>query len=344
MNPTDVVLFSGDHMDTAVVALGGNAIKKAEERGTCEEQFKNVETACRAVMMLIDQGYRVVITHGNGPQSGNLMVQQEAAKEKVPAMPMEIVGAMTQGQIGYMIQQSLHNMRAAEENAVPVATIITQVLVSKDDPNFEDPSKPVGEFFTRKEVATLVKEGYVLNPPPGSLYKEKKMTGYVIKKVRPNAENGFRRVVPSPDPLKIVEAEAIKILIDAGVIVIASGGGGVPVVDNDGSLTGLQGVIDKDKAGERLAEEIGADTLLFLTDVESVYLNFGEENQRSIGKMTVKEAKTYLKEGHFLAGSMEPKITASIRFIEAGGKRAIITSLKKVEDALKGNAGTIVVP
>jgi len=298
-------------------------------------------------MNLIKEGYEVVITHGNGPQSGNLMVQQEAAKDKVPAMPMDVVGAMTQGQIGYMIQQTLQNLIALEGKEIPVATVVTQVVVSKDDPDFEDPSKPVGNFFTKEEAEALAaRDGYVINPPPGKEYLEKKMAGYVIKKVKPTGDRPFRRVVPSPDPIRVAEAKGIKALVDAGTVVIASGGGGVPVMEKDGGiLAGLDGVIDKDKAGERLAEAVNADIFLVLTDIEVAYLNFGKENQKPVNKMTVAEAKKYLEEGHFLAGSMGPKVLACIRFIEeAKGEKAIITSLDKVGDALKGKTGTVIVP
>ena len=329
-----------------VVALGGNAIKKREERGTCEEQFRNIETACNVIMKLIKEGYNVVITHGNGPQSGNLMIQQEMAKKKVPPMPMDVVGAMTQGQIGYMIQQTLQNMLTKEKMNIPVATVITQVVVSKDDPDFEDPSKPVGEYLSEEEAKMLEREGYIINPPPGKMYKEKKMAGHVIKRVKPNGDKPFRRVVPSPDPIRIAETEAIRSLVDSGTIVIASGGGGIPVMEKDeGILLGLNGVIDKDKAGERLAEAVNAEIFLILTDIEYVYLNYGKENQKPILKMSVAEAKKYLEEGHFLAGSMGPKILACIRFIEeAKGKKAIVASLEKAKEAIDGKTGTTIVP
>jgi carbamate kinase len=262
-------------------------------------------------------------------------------------MPMDVVGSMTQGQIGYMIQQTLQNLLSQEKMEIPVATVVTQVIVSKDDPDFEDPSKPVGNFFTKEEAEALAaKEGYVINPAPGKEFLEKKMAGYVIKQVKPTGDRPFRRVVPSPDPIRVAEAKAIKVLVDAGTVVIASGGGGVPVMEKDGGiLAGLDGVIDKDKAGERLAEAVNADIFLVLTDIEVVYLNFGKENQKTVNKMTVAEAKKYLEEGHFLAGSMGPKVLACIRFIEeAKGEKAIITSLDKVEDAMKGKTGTAIVP
>jgi carbamate kinase len=298
-------------------------------------------------LKLIKDGYEVVITHGNGPQSGNLMVQQDSAANIVPPMPIDTVGAMTQGQIGYMIQQTLQNMMKKQKMNIPVATVVTQVVVSKDDPDFQDPSKPVGNFFTEAEAKKIAAEtGYVIDPKPGQDHIEKKMKGHVIKKVKPTGDKPFRRVVPSPDPVRPAEAEAIKKLVDSNVVVIASGGGGVPVVeDKNGMLMGIDGVIDKDKAGEKLAEAVEADIFLVLTDVEVAYLNFGKPEQKPVNKMTVAEAKNYLKEGHFLAGSMGPKVLACIRFIEeAKGKKAIITSLNKVEDALQGKTGTTIVP
>lgn len=330
---------------TIVIALGGNAIKQADEEGTSEQQFRNIETACHTIIELIKEGHHVVLTHGNGPQSGNLMVQQEAAKDKVPAMPMDVVGAMTQGQIGYMIQQILRNLLVEEGIDLPVTTIVTQVVVSKDDPDFEDPSKPVGNFFTREKVDDLLEEGYVLNPPPGKEHLEKKRAGYVIKEVKPNGKKRFRRVVPSPDPIRVAEAPAIQTLVNNGTIVIASGGGGVPVMETDGGIfAGLNGVIDKDKAGEKLAEAVQADLFLVLTDIDAAYRNFGEPDQQPIEQMTVTEARTYLEEGHFLAGSMEPKVQACIRFVQGSPERkAVITSLEHAQEALNGSAGTVVV-
>lgn len=275
------------------------------------------------------------------------MVQQDAAANIVPPMPMDTVGAMTQGQIGYMIQQTLQNMMKKQKMNIPVATVVTQVVVSKDDPDFQDPSKPVGNFFTEAEAKKIAAEnGYVIDPKPGQDHIEKKMKGHVIKKVKPTGDKPFRRVVPSPDPVKPAEAEAIKKLVDSKVVVIASGGGGVPVVeDKNGLLMGIDGVIDKDKAGERLAEAVKASIFLVLTDIEVAYLNFGKPEQKPVNKMTVAEAKKYMKEGHFLAGSMGPKVLACIRFIEeAKGKKAIITSLNKVEEALHGKTGTTIVP
>ena len=307
---------------TIVIALGGNAIKRAEEEGTAEQQLRNVKITCKHILEIIKRGYRVVITHGNGPQVGNLLIQQEEASKLVPPQPLDILGAMTQGQIGYMLQQTLINYLRGEKLSIPVATIITQVLVDKDDPDFNNPSKPVGPFYTRKEAEKLIEE-----------------KGYIIKKVKPGRK-AYRRVVPSPDPIGIIEKDVIKMLVDAGFIVIASGGGGIPVIDQNGQLRGVEAVIDKDLAGERLAEIVDADIFLILTDVEKVKLNFRKPNEKDLDKLTIAEAEKYLEEGHFLPGSMEPKVKACIRFLKAGGEKAIITSLDKAVEALEGKTGT----
>ncbi|RLI22223.1 carbamate kinase [Candidatus Bathyarchaeota archaeon] len=307
---------------TIVIALGGNAIKKASEEGTAEQQFRNVKVTCKHILEIVKRGYRVVITHGNGPQVGNLLIQQEEAKGLVPPQPLDILGAMTQGQIGYMLQQTLTNYLKREGLNIPVITVITQVLVNKNDPDFNNPSKPIGPFYTRKEAEKLIKE-----------------KGYNIKKVKPGRK-AYRRVVPSPDPIEIIEKNAIKMLVETGAIVIASGGGGIPVIEENGQLKGVEAVIDKDLAGERLAEIVKANIFLILTDIEKVKLNFGKPNEKDIDQLTIAEAEKYLEEGHFLPGSMKPKVIACIRFLKAGGEKAIITSLDKAVEALEGKTGT----
>ncbi|MCD6102312.1 MAG: carbamate kinase [Candidatus Cloacimonetes bacterium] len=310
-----------------VIALGGNAIKLSNERGTAKEQFKNVAVTCEQLVKMNAMGYKLIITHGNGPQAGNLLIQQEEGNKLVPAQPMDIVGAMTQGQIGYMFQNTLQNYFRQKGKDIPIVTVVTQVLVREDDPDFDDPTKPVGPFYTKEKALEL---------------KEKK--GYAVKKVKPNGEKNWRRVVPSPEPYGIVESDCIQALVDAHAIVIASGGGGIPVMKkSDGTLVGLEAVIDKDKAGNKLAQSVNADIYLILTDVENAYINFGKPDEKALGKITVTEAEKYLEEGHFLAGSMGPKVTAAIRFVKAGGERAIITSLKNAVDALQGKTGTIIV-
>jgi carbamate kinase len=316
-----------------LVALGGNAIKQAHEKGTPEEQFANCRTTTKLLAEIVGRMKdedRLVITHGNGPQAGNLLVQQDTAKDVVPAQTMDIVGAMTQGQIGYMLQQTLVNFLHDEGLEVPVAAVVNQVLVKEDDPEFfgETASKPVGNFLTEDEAMRLKQD----HPE------------FIVKKVKPNGERAWRRTVPSPDPIANVGSAGIRRMVDAGIIVIASGGGGIPVVlDQQGHYRGVEAVIDKDLAGERLAEVVDADTFLVLTDVEKARLNFGQPDEKELGAITLSEAKKHLEEGHFLAGSMGPKVKACIRFLEWGGKRAIITSLDKAVDALEGKTGTRIV-
>jgi len=317
-----------------LIALGGNAIKQAHEQGTTEEQFKNCMTTTRLIAEMVKRMKpedRLIITHGNGPQAGNLLVQQDMGKTVVPSHTMDVVGAMTQGQIGYMLQQTLTNYLKDMGISMPICEVVNQVLVSKDDPEFfgDAASKPVGNFFTEEEAKEL----------------KRKHPEYIVKKVKPNGDRSWRRTVPSPDPIANVESEAIKRMVDAGIIVIASGGGGIPVILNEHShYEGVEAVIDKDLAGERLAEVVNADVFLILTDVEKARLNYGEPDERPVDRMTLPEAKQYLEEGHFLAGSMGPKVNACVRFLEWGGKKAIITSLDKAVDAIEGSTGTHIVP
>jgi len=305
-----------------MIALGGNAIKQSHEKGTLEEQMKNVKTACTQIAEIARSGYNIVITHGNGPQVGNLAIQQEEALSLVPPQPLVVLGAMTQGQIGYMMQQNLLNI--LDQNSWEVATVVTQVLVNADDPDFEDPHKPVGPFYAEEEAKSLAAEN-----------------NWVVKQVRPNGDKTWRRIVPSPIPLGIVEGGAIKKMVDAGIIVIASGGGGIPVIKSeDGSLEGVDAVIDKDRAGSVLAKEVNADVFLILTDVDCAKLDYGKPDERPVSVMTTAEAMQYMAEGHFLPGSMGPKVEACVKFVESGGESAIITSLGKAVNALNGEAGT----
>ena len=313
-----------------VIALGGNAIKQADEKGTVEEQRANIATTSEQLVAMLKYGNRLVITHGNGPQAGNLLIQQEAGVAEVPAQPMDVVGAMTQGQIGYMFQQTMQNMLWDEQIPLPVVSIVNQVLVSEDDPDYQDPSKPVGPFYTREEA-----EKIKVDRPE-----------YVIKEVKPeNVEKRFRRVVPSPEPIRNIEYIAIRRMVDNGIVVIASGGGGIPVVyDENKRLKGTAAVIDKDKAGEVLATVVGADVFLVLTDVAHAKINFGQPDEKDVGLISCSEMKKLAAEGHFKAGSMGPKVLACLRFIEWGGQIAIITSLDNAIAALRGESGTRIVP
>ena len=316
--PTGAIILA----KRVLVALGGNAIKQADEKGTFEEQMRNVGIASNQIAQVVRKGYGLVITHGNGPQVGNLDIQQEAGVSQVPAQPLVVLGAMTQGQIGYMMQQHLQNI--LDGDGRHVVTVVTQVEVSTQDPDFKDPTKPVGPFYTEEVAKKLAAE-----------------RGWVVKRVRPTGDKTWRRVVPSPNPISIIEGRAVKEMVEDGMIVIASGGGGIPVFRNaKGKLEGVDAVIDKDRAGAKLAEEVDADILLILTDVEAAMLDFGKPTQRPLREAKVSEAKRYQKEGHFGAGSMGPKIEAAMGFVEKGGDMAIITSLSKALDALEGKTGT----
>jgi carbamate kinase len=314
-------------MKKIVIALGGNAIKQWNQEGSAEEQLENLRRSCSHMMKIVKRGYPIVITHGNGPQVGNLLIQQERSVREIPSQPLDVCDAMTQGQIGYMIQQTLVNELKDAGIHRDVVTLITQVMVDKDDPGFLNPTKPIGLFYSK-----IQKEKYG------------KHRGHVFQKVDMKGER-YRRVVPSPNPLQILEDKVIKSLFESGVIVIASGGGGVPVIlDDEGHIRGIEAVIDKDLAGEKLAESVDADLLMILTEVDQVYLNFGKKEQKGLRTLRLEEAKEYLGEGQFLAGSMGPKIEACIRFIEHGGEKAIITCLECADEALEGRGGTQIIP
>jgi carbamate kinase len=308
-----------------VVAVGGNALERPEERGTYEEQLRNVRVACSELVQLLAEGHQLLITHGNGPQVGSLALQQEKARADLPAQPLHVLGAMTQGQIGYMIQQTLQNLAGRSRINKSIISIVTQVLVDRSDPAFKNPTKPIGPFYDLETSERLKAE-----------------RGYVMAKVKPEGVRVYRRVVPSPEPIRIIEAEEIKRLFDeGGVVVIASGGGGIPVVKNgEEELEGVDAVVDKDLAAEKLAEALVAEGLLILTDVDGVKLDYGTPKERSVRRLTVGEAKSYLQEGEFLAGSMKPKVQACIRFAEWGGKAAVIASLDKAVESMEGRAGT----
>ncbi len=302
-----------------VIALGGNAIKKPKEKGTAFEQLQNVRETCECIWELF-KDYEIVITHGNGPQVGTILIQQESGEPYVPGMPLDICVAESQGLIGYMIQQSLKNTLEAHGITKEVVTIITQVLVDEKDPAFAHPTKPVGPFYTQERAEVLRNQGISIEEDAG---------------------RGYRRVVPSPDPRHVLEAEVIALLLEQGIVVIGAGGGGIPVSGN--VRRGIEAVIDKDLASEILAESIKAECFVILTDVEQVALNYGKENQKNLSILTAEEAEKYVEEGHFAPGSMRPKIISALRFLRTGGKKVIITSPQKVTDALKGKAGTVIV-
>ncbi len=310
---------------TIVVALGGNAITQPNDEGNIYEQFANTRRSLEGVVELLRLGYRVVVTHGNGPQVGNYLIRVEESRHLVPPLPLGIIVADTEGGMGYMIEQSLWNLCHDHGIRKQIVCVVTQVIVDKHDPSIQNPTKFVGPFYSREQVDRLVKE-----------------RGWVMKEDR---GRGWRRVVPSPKPRAIVEKEVIGLLVANDVVVIAAGGGGVPVyVEENGWLEGIDAVVDKDLASAVLAVEIGAEELMILTGVEKVALHFATPKQRFLDNMTVTEARRYLAEGHFPPGSMGPKIEAAIWFLTHGGKRVIITSIEKSLAAAHGRAGTVILP
>jgi len=309
---------------TVVVALGGNAILQPGQVGTFEEQLFNVDGAMRRIAELLEGGWRVVLTHGNGPQVGNLLIQNALAAKTVAPMPMDVCGAESQGQIGYMLEQTLQNHLRMRRLEVPVVTVLTQVAVSAKDKAFANPSKPVGPFYSGAQAKKMMlEEGLAM---------------------REDAGRGWRRVVPSPEPVEIVPREAIVDMVRDGICVICSGGGGIPVVrGKGGALSGIDAVIDKDLAAALLAKEVAADELLILTDVPQAYIHYKTPEQQALATVTLAEMQAYAAEGHFKAGSMGPKVAACMRFVEAGGT-ALIASLTEVVQAMAGEAGTRIVP
>ena len=309
----------------AVVAVGGNALIKDKSRQTIQDQYNCVKDTMVHIVDMIENGWDVVITHGNGPQVGFNLRRSELAKAVLHEVPLDHCGASTQGTIGYMLQMALHNEFKRRGLKKAAITIVTQAIVDKDDPAFKHPTKPIGSFMEELEAKSRqAKDGW---------------------SVVEDAGRGWRRVVPSPRPISIVEAEAIHNLIDAGFTVVGVGGGGIPVIElEDGSLTGIEAVIDKDFGSSLLAKLIGADLFVISTAVEKVATDFNTPNQKWLDQMTIAEAKQYISEGHFASGSMLPKIQASIQFIENGGKKALITDPEHISDALEGKTGTWIVP
>jgi carbamate kinase len=305
------------------IALGGNAIITPEGKRTAKDQFDRVRNTAKRLVRMIENGDRILITHGNGPQVGDILLRNELAKGVVPPMPLDVCGAESQGMIGYMLQQALQRELRAEGLEIPVVTVLTQVLVDVDDPAFRHPTKPIGPFYNARQAAVLERE------------QKWKMTE--------DAGRGYRRVVSSPAPKEIIERETIARLFGTGVVTIAAGGGGVPVVRNgDGVLEGVEAVLDKDRTAALLATTLKTKVLLILTDVDGVYLDYEGPRRRKLKKLDVKECKRHLKEGQFPPGSMGPKIESAIAFLESGGAKVIIASLEHAEEALAGNAGTTI--
>lgn len=306
-----------------VIALGGNALQTGKGEATAEAQLEVVKKTCEYIAQISKEGYEIGVVHGNGPQVGRIVMASEAAKDVTPSMPFDVCGAMSQGYIGYHIQQCLKYALNRDNRNIPVVTTATQVIVDVNDPAFDNPTKPIGPFYSEEEAKEL-----------------EKTKGWTMKE---DAGRGWRRVVASPIPKRIVEIDAVKQLWDNS-IVITCGGGGVPVIERiDGRLEGVAAVIDKDYAAELLAEEVEADILMILTEVEKVSLNFGKPDQKDLDGLTLADAAKYSEEGQFPAGSMLPKVQAAMKFVRRyPEKRAIITSLDKAVEALEGKTGTVI--
>lgn len=309
--------------EKVVIALGGNALQSKESDGTAASQLEVVKKTTELLAEISAAGYEMAVVHGNGPQVGRILLSSETSKDVVPPMPLEVCGSMSQGYIGYHIQQAFAHELAKHGLGYPVVTLVTQTIVDACDTSFANPTKPIGPFYAEEEACRLASE-----------------RGYEMREDK--ARGGWRRVVASPKPVKIVEIEAIKLLWK-DAIVVCTGGGGIPVVQNDdGTLEGVAAVIDKDFGAELLAENVGADTLLILTEVEKVAVNFATPEQRDLDHLSLEVAARYCREGQFGSGSMRPKVEACMKFIRSyPGKRAIITSLDKAKDALEGKTGTV---
>jgi carbamate kinase len=308
-----------------VIALGGHAFLRHGYAATMEEHERAARLISDILMDLVDKEYNIIVTHGNGPQVGNLLIQNEMSQDSVPMQPLDVLVAMTEGSLGYIMQQALLNELAKRKIKRYVVTVITQVIVDENDAAFKLPTKPIGPFFTEEEAKTREEElGWNVTEDSG---------------------RGWRRIVASPKPLRVIQRHMIKDAAYQGHIVIAGGGGGIPVVETsdehgDAKYVGIEAVIDKDLTSALLASQVDADLLLILTDVEKVYLNYNTPEQRGLGALTIEMTTKFIKEGHFAKGSMEPKIQAILNFLNAGGKRALITSPSKLKDALSGMSGT----
>jgi carbamate kinase len=307
-----------------LVAMGGHAFMQKGEKGTIEEHERNAAEIARLLMTLVEKEYHLVISHGNGPQVGSLLLQQECSKDETPSMPLDVLVAMTEGSLGYILQQNLLNQLRRKDIRRYVVTVVTQVLVDESDPAFKNPSKPIGPFLTREEAE-----------------RRRTQLGWIVKE---DAGRGWRRLVPSPHPLRVVQRHMIRDAVRAGHIVVACGGGGIPIKKNaEDAYVGVEAVIDKDLTSSVLASDIGAALLVILTAVPQVYLNYGTREQRALGAVTIDEIEALAAQGHFPPGSMGPKIEAVIHFLKHGGRRALITNPESLPQAIEGRAGTHVV-
>ncbi len=308
---------------TALVAVGGNSLIRAGEKGTIAEQLANTRRTATAIVGLIRLGYHLVITHGNGPQVGAQLLRSERASDVAYSQTLDVCGAASQGEIGYLLAQSLYNELSAAGLGVPVVTLITQTLVSADDPAMRNPSKPIGPFYSKVDAEA----------------KQRQFGWHIVE----DASRGYRRVVPSPEPIEIVELDVIRALVDRGALVVSTGGGGIPVISERGVLRGVEAVIDKDRASGLLAAELGVDLFVISTDTDYVYLNYKKANQTPLTRVTAAELEKHHRAGHFPPGNMGPKVESVLRFLQSGGREAVITSYEHLCRATSGSAGTHVI-
>jgi carbamate kinase len=305
---------------TALVAVGGNSLIRAGEKGTLAEQLANARRTAEAMVGLLRLGFHLVITHGNGPQVGAQLLRSERASDLVYGQTLDVCGAASQGEIGYLLAQSLLNELAAVKMNLPAVSLLTQTVVSPDDPAMQRPSKPIGPFYSRADAED-----------------KKRLLGWQIVE---DAARGYRRVVPSPDPVEILEVDVVRSLLAQGVLVISTGGGGIPVMRVHGQLQGVEAVIDKDRASALLAAQLGVDLFIISTDTDYVYLNYRQSDQVPLCKVTASELEEHHHDGHFPPGNMGPKVESVLRFVRSGGSEAIITCYERLLDAVQGNGGT----
>lgn len=308
---------------SALIAIGGNSLIRAGEKGTIEEQLANTRRTAHAIVGLIQDGFSLVVTHGNGPQVGAALLRSERASDQVYGQSLDVCDATTQGEIGYLLQQSLHNELAAAGLRVPVATVLTQVVVDGDDPAMRHPTKPIGPFYSRADAE-----------------ERARTLGWQVVE---DAARGYRRVVPSPEPREVVEEQVIRDLLAQGVLVIAAGGGGIPVVRTPAGLEGVEAVIDKDRVSALLAGRLGVDCFMISTDADRVYLDYRKPTQRPLARATATDMKAYYAAGQFPPGNMGPKVESALRFLDQGGREVIITSYEHLRAAAHGDAGTHIV-
>jgi carbamate kinase len=310
-------------MKTALIAIGGNSLIRAGEKGTAAEQLTNARRTAHALVQLIADGYQLVVTHGNGPQVGADLLRSERASDQVPALTLDVCGAATQGEIGYMLTQALRHELASAGLNTPVASVVTQTLVDADDPAMLHPTKPIGPFYSFAEAE-----------------QRRRMLGWQIVE---DAARGYRRVVPSPEPIEIVELEVIRDLVRDGVLVVACGGGGIPVIRSHGAVQGVEAVIDKDRASALLALQLGVDLFVISTDVDRIYLDYKKPAQRALDLITASGLEAHYRAGHFPPGNMGPKVESVLRFLGGGGSEAIVTCYEHLHAAVNAHAGTHVI-